>query len=42
MTNLNQVPANLPVPIDDGLADHLIGMSLPSLAYWQLTAIKLI
>ncbi len=32
MTNLNQVPANLPVPIDDGLADHLIGMRLPSLS----------
>jgi peroxiredoxin len=32
MTNLNQVPVNLPVPIDDGLADHLIGMKLPSLS----------
>lgn len=32
MTNLNQVPANLPVPIDDGLADHLVGMKLPSLS----------
>ena len=32
MINLNKTPANLPVPIDDGLADHLIGMSLPSLS----------
>ncbi len=31
MVNLNQIPANLPVPTDDGLADHLIGMKLPSL-----------
>lgn len=32
MTNLNQIPANLPVPTDDGLAAHLIGMKLPSLS----------
>jgi peroxiredoxin len=32
MTNLNQTPLNLPVPIDDGLAAHLIGMKLPSLS----------
>lgn len=32
MTNLNQIPPNLPVPTDDGLADHLIGMKLPSLS----------
>ena len=32
MTNLNQIPPNLPVPLDDGLADHLIGMSLPSVS----------
>ena len=32
MTNLNQIPPNLPVPLDDGLADHLIGMKLPSLS----------
>ncbi len=32
MTNLNQIPPNLPVPIDDGLAAHLIGMTLPSLS----------
>ena len=32
MTNLNKIPTNLPVPLDDGLADHLIGMKLPSLS----------
>ena len=32
MTNLNQPPANLPIPINDGLADHLLGISLPSLS----------
>ena len=31
MTNLNKIPTNLPAPLDDGLADHLIGMKLPSL-----------
>ena len=29
MTNLNQLPSDLPIPEDDGAADHLIGMSLP-------------
>lgn len=32
MTNLNQIPPNLPVPVDDGLGAHLIGMRLPSLS----------
>src|SRR3954453_22751926 len=31
-TNLNQLPANLPRPKDDGGARHLKGMSLPDLA----------
>ncbi len=31
-TNLNQLPANLPRPIDDGGARHLKGMALPDLA----------
>ena len=31
-TNLNQLPANLPRPKDDGAARHLVGMSLPDLA----------
>ncbi len=30
--NLNQLPANLPRPIDDGGARHLVGMALPNLA----------
>ena len=31
-TNLNQLPANLPRPVDDGGARHLKGMALPDLA----------
>jgi peroxiredoxin len=30
--NLLELPADLPVPVDDGACDHLPGMSLPSLA----------
>ena len=30
MTNLNQLPANLPVPVDDGAADHLETGALPN------------
>jgi hypothetical protein len=30
-TNLNQLPANLPVPKDDGGARHLKGMAMPDL-----------
>lgn len=33
--NLNDLPADLPVPEDDGACDHLTGMALPSV---QLTA----
>ena len=29
MTNLNQLPEDLPIPQDDGAADHLVGMHLP-------------
>ena len=32
MTNINQLPANLPIPADDGGASHLVGMSLPNLS----------
>ena len=28
--NLYELPKNLPVPIDDGACNHLVGMSLPS------------
>jgi peroxiredoxin len=31
-TNLNQLPADLPVPTDDGAADHLPGLRLPPCA----------
>jgi hypothetical protein len=31
-TNLNQLPATLPRPKDDGAARHLKGMALPDLA----------
>ena len=30
-TNLSQLPKNLPVPVDDGAASHLVGSFLPSL-----------
>lgn len=30
--NLHELPADLPVPIDDGACDHLLGMLLPSIA----------
>lgn len=32
MTNLNQLPTDLPVPQDDGACNHLVGMSLPNVA----------
>ena len=32
MPNLTEIPKNLPVPEDDGLCDHLIGMSLPNIS----------
>ena len=31
MTSFAQLPKNLPVPEDDGLCDHLIGLPLPDL-----------
>ena len=30
--NLNQLPDNLPVPLDDGAADHLRGLILPQIS----------
>jgi peroxiredoxin len=30
--NLNQLPDNLPVPLDDGAADHLKGLMLPQIS----------
>jgi peroxiredoxin len=32
MTLLNELPQNLPIPIDDGACDHLLGIHLPELA----------
>ncbi|WP_108508522.1 peroxiredoxin [Polynucleobacter acidiphobus] len=32
MTNLNQLPTDLPVPQDDGACKHLVGMALPNVA----------
>lgn len=32
MTDLNELPDDLPVPVDDGAADHLPGTSMPALA----------
>ncbi|NCV72397.1 MAG: peroxiredoxin [Burkholderiaceae bacterium] len=32
MTNLNQLPTDLPVPQDDGACNHLLGMPLPNVA----------
>jgi peroxiredoxin len=31
MTHLNQLPTDLPIPQDDGAADHLVGMRVPTL-----------
>jgi len=31
MTDLNRLPSGLPVPDDDGAADHLPGRSIPNL-----------
>ena len=32
MTNLNQLPTDLPIPQDDGSTNHLKGMKLPHVA----------
>ena len=32
MTNYNQLPPDLPIPIDDGATNHLIGMMLPNIS----------
>jgi peroxiredoxin (alkyl hydroperoxide reductase subunit C) len=32
MSNYNELPPNLPIPVDDGAANHLKGMRLPQLA----------
>jgi peroxiredoxin len=30
-TTIYELPANLPVPVDDGAADHLVGLAAPAL-----------
>ena len=32
MTNVNELPADLPVPLDDGSTNHLKGMKLPKVS----------
>jgi len=32
MTNINELPADLPIPQDDGSTNHLKGMSLPNIS----------
>jgi len=32
MTNLTEIPADLPAPVDDGACDHLPGKSLPDIS----------
>ncbi len=41
MVDLNQIPPNLPVPTDDGLADHLLGIRLPSLSLLATNGTKI-
>jgi peroxiredoxin len=40
MTNLSQLPSDLPVPQDDGAADHLVGMALPAISLSATTNIQ--
>lgn len=37
MTNVNELPANLPVPLDDGSTNHLKGMKLPKVSLQATT-----
>ena len=37
MTNLNQLPIDLPIPQDDGAANHLVGMRLPGIVLGTTT-----
>lgn len=32
MNKLNELPQDLPIPLDDGACDHLLGSNLPSIA----------
>ena len=35
--DLHTLPANLPVPVDDGACDHLLGSALPSISLANTT-----
>jgi len=37
VTDLNALPDDLPVPVDDGAADHLPGSPLPALGWVATT-----
>jgi len=41
MTNLNQLPSDLPIPQDDGAANHLVGMRVPTLLLGATTGKEL-
>ncbi|NBW78984.1 MAG: peroxiredoxin, partial [Betaproteobacteria bacterium] len=32
MADVYELPKDLPIPLDDGATDHLVGMSLPQVA----------
>jgi peroxiredoxin len=39
--DLRQLPSDLPVPVDDGAADHLLGLGLPSIQFDATTGDRL-
>jgi peroxiredoxin len=39
MTSLTELPSDLPQPLDDGAADHLLGMTLPRLTLQATTGL---
>jgi hypothetical protein len=41
MTILTELPSNLPHPLDDGAADHLVGMKLPQLTLQATTGLRI-
>jgi peroxiredoxin len=41
MTNLNQLPVDLPIPQDDGAANHLVGMRIPTILLGATTGNEL-
>jgi peroxiredoxin len=40
-TNIYELPANLPIPEDDGAANHLVGMRLPSISLLATNGISI-